>query len=208
MELIKVETKNLANAELREELSTCNNLFANIKGNQKQIAISLGKIIVGELYKSDFEKLSNFLRYIGLNKSTATQFKKFVEYTSEDLIESNFSYSQIVEMFPLVDCEQCTSLSLNIVEMFDINESMTCREIRDIVKYVITDEVEAIDSEAEAEAEAEVEVEAEEAEAEEAEAEESIDYSFYIEYLTSLEVGTELTKDDIKILKMIARELR
>lgn len=202
MKLIKVETKNLTNVELREELSICNNLFSNIKGNQKQIAISLGKIIVGELYKSDFEKLSDFLRYIGLNKSTATQFKKFVEYTTEDLRDSDFSYSQIVEMFPLVDNGRYGSLSLDITELIDINESMTCREIREIVKNFINYEVEVTETEVE---ESE---EVGDTEREDEELEEVIDYSFYIEYLTSLEVGTELTKDDIKILKLIARELR
>ena len=61
MELIKVETKTLVNAELRDELTICNNLFANIKGNQKQIALSLGKVIANELYTADFDKLSDFL---------------------------------------------------------------------------------------------------------------------------------------------------
>ena len=37
---------------------------------------------------------------------------------------------------------------------------------------------------------------------------EVIDYTFYIDYLTSLEVGMELTKEDVKILKEIAKELR
>jgi len=198
MELIKVETKTLVNAELRDELTICNNLFANIKGNQKQIALSLGKVITNELYTADFDKLSDFLRYIGLNKSTATQFKKFVEYTTEDLKESDFSYSQIVEMFPLVDSGRYGSLSIDITELIDVNESMTCREIREIVKDFINYEVEVTEAEAEAESE----------EAESEEAEEVIDYSFYIDYLTSLEVGMELTKDDIKILKQIAKELR
>lgn len=201
MELIKVETKTLVNAELRDELTICNNLFANIKGNQKQIALSLGKVIVNELYTADFDKLSDFLRYIGLNKSTASQFKKFVEYTSEDLVESDFSYSQIVEMFPLVDCGRHQYLTLYTTEMLDIDVSMTCREIREIVKDIINYNEDA-------EAEAEVEAEAEAEEEEEVEEEEIIDYSFYIEYLTSLEVGMELTKDDIKILKQIAKELR
>ena len=200
MELIKVETKTLVNAELRDELTICNNLFANIKGNQKQIALSLGKVITNELYTADFDKLSDFLRYIGLNKSTATQFKKFVEYTTEDLKESDFSYSQIVEMFPLVDSGRYGSLSIDITELIDVNESMTCREIREIVKDFINYEGEVTEAEAEAESE--------EAEAESEEAEEVIDYSFYIDYLTSLEVGMELTKDDIKILKQIAKELR
>lgn len=202
MELIKVETTTLVNAELREELTICNNLFANIKGNQKQIALSLGKVIANELYTADFDKLSDFLRYIGLNKSTATQFKKFVEYTSEDLIASDFSYSQIVEMFPLVDSGRYGSLSLDTTELIDIDESMTCREIRDIVKDFINYEVEVTETEVE---EAE---EVEGTETEDEEAEEVNDYSFYVDYLTSLEVGTELTKDDIKILKMIAKELR
>ena len=202
MELIKVETKTLVNAELRDELTICNNLFANIKGNQKQIALSLGKIIANELYTADFDKLSDFLRYIGLNKSAATQFKKFVEYTSEDLIASDFSYSQIVEMFPLVDNGLYTSISIYTTEVLNIDESMTCREIREIVKDFINYEVEVTETEDE-----EVE-EVNGTETEDEESEEVIDYSFYIDYLTSLEVGDELTKDDIKILKMIAKELR
>ena len=206
MELIKVETKTLVNAELRDELTICNNLFANIKGNQKQIASSLGKVIVNELYTADFDKLSDFLRYIGLNKSTASQFKKFVEYTTEDLRESDFSYSQIVEMFPLVDNGYYGTLSIDVTKFLDIEESMTCRDIRETVKNFINEAEDEADAEAKVEAESEDEADAEAED--ETEVEEVIDYTFYIDYLTSLEVGTELTKDDVKILKQIAKELR
>lgn len=204
MELMKVETKELINSELKRDLTILNDVFSGVRANQKQIASIIGHIISLEMYKDDFEKLSDFLRYIGLNKSTASQFKKFVEYTTEDLIESDFSYSQIVEMFPLVDCGLCTSLSLYIADMMCIDKSMKCCEIRKLVK----DEINAQDETEETE-----EADAETADAETAEAEaeaeaDIIDYSFYIDYLTSLEVGMELTKDDIKILKQIAKELR
>ena len=211
MELMIVETKELINSELKEELSILDGLFSSVKGNQKQIAKTIGSIISHELYKDDFEKLTDFLKYIGLNKSTATQFKKFSECVDDDLINSEFSYSQIVEMFPLLDCFEFHFLTIYTTELFDITPSMKCCEIRKLVKDEIIAHEETEEAE---EAEAE-EAEAEEAEAEEAEAEaeaeaetDVIDYSFYIDYLTSLEVGMELTKDDIKILKQIAKELR
>ena len=206
MELIKVETKEIVNSALKEELNTLNNLFSGVRANQKYIARTIGQIIVLELYKDDFDKLSDFLRYIGLNKSTASQFKNFVECVDSDLIESEFTYSQIIEMLPLKDAFDYSTITLFTAECFDILPSMTCRQIREIVKEAVnvaeTAEAEAEESEAEAE---ESEAESEESEAE---AEEVIDYSFYIEYLTSLEVGTELTKEDVRILKMIAKELR
>lgn len=200
MELMKVETKEINNSELKRDLTILNEVFSGVRANQKQIASIIGHIISLEMYKDDFDKLSDFLSYIRLNKSTASQFKKFVEYTTEDLRESDFSYSQIVEMFPLVDSGRYGSLSIDITELIDVNNSMTCREIREIVKEFINYEVEVDEAEAE-EAEAE-------AEAESNESEEVIDYTFYIDYLTSLEVGMELTKEDVKILKQIAKELR
>ena len=195
MELMIVETKELVNSELKSELAILDALFSSVKGDQKQIAETVGYIISHELYKDDFEKLSDFLRYIGLNKSTATQFKKFSECVDDDLIKSDFSYSQIVEMFPLLDVFDFHFLTIYTTEMFDITPSMKCCEIRKLVK----DEINVQNETAEAET-AEAETEAEE--------EELIDYSFYIDYLTSLEVGMELTKDDINILKQIAKELR
>ena len=199
MELIKVETKEIVNSALKEELNTLNNLFSGVRANQKYIARTIGQIIVLKLYKDDFDKLSDFLRYIGLNKSTASQFKNFVECVDSDLIESEFTYSQIIEMLPLKEAFDYSTITLFTAECFDILPSMTCRQIREIVKEAV--------KVAET-AEAEDEVESEEAEAESEEAEEVIDYTFYIDYLTSLEVGMELTKDDIKILKQIAKELR
>ena len=199
MELIKVETKEIVNSALKEELNNLNNLFSGVRANQKYIARTIGQIIVLELYKDDFDKLSDFLRYIGLNKSTATQFKNFVECVDSDLIESEFTYSQIIEMLPLKDAFDYSTITLFTAECFDILPTMTCRQIREIVKEAVNvAEVAQVEAEDEAEDEAEAEEEAEEV----------IDYSFYIDYLTSLEVGIELTKDDIKILKQIAKELK
>ena len=200
MELMKVETKEIINSELKRDLTILNDLFSGVRANKKQIAGIIGHIISLEMYKEDFEKLSDFLRYIGLNKSSASQLKKFVEYTTEDLRESDFSYSQIVEMFPLVDCGLCTSLSLYIADMMCIDKSMKCCEIRKLVK----DEIIAQDETEETETEEIEETE----ETEDVESKEVIDYTFYIDYLTSLEIGMELTKEDVKILKQIAKELR
>lgn len=199
MELMIVETKELVNSELKAELSILDGLFSSVKGNQKEIAKTVGRIISHELYKDDFEKLTDFLKYIGLNKSTATQFKKFVEYTSEDLIESDFSYSQIVEMFPLVDCGLCTSLSLYITDMMCIDKSMKCCEIRKLVKDKIIAQEETEETE-----------ETEESEAEESEVEaEKTDENkqLMIDYLNGLTAGIELDDFDIKMLKSIAKEL-
>ena len=194
MELMKMETKELVNSELKSELAILDALFSSVKGDQKQIAETVGYIISHKLYMDDFEKLSDFLKYIGLNKSTATQFKKFSECVDDDLIKSDFSYSQIVEMFPLLDIFDFHFLTIYTTEMFDITPSMKCCEIRKLVK----DEIIAHD-------ETEVEADAETADAETAEV---IDYTFYIDYLTSLEVGMELTKDDINILHQIAKEFK
>lgn len=208
MELMIVETKELVNSELKEDLLILDGLFSSVKGNQKQIAKTVGRIISHELYKDDFEKLTDFLKYISLNKSTATQFKKFSECVDDDLINSDFSYSQIVEMFPLLDIFEFHFLTLYTTEMLDITPSMRCCEIRKLVKDEIIEQNESEETEDAETADAETAEAEAEAETESDESKEVIDYTFYIDYLTSLEVGMELTKDDIKIFKQIARELR
>lgn len=202
MELIRIETKELANKELKKVLNTVNSLYENLKGNQKLIAFNLGTLINTEAWKDDFEKLSDFLRYIGLNKTTASFFKKFASCVDTNVISSEFSYTQIVETFPLLEDVETTSITIELLSYLEIKPEMSCKEIREIVKKVLESSI-VVD----------VEEEAEESEAEESEAEteaEETDESkqMFIEYLNSLTVGIELDDFDIKMLKSIAKELR
>lgn len=200
MELIKIETKELANKELKKVLNTVNSLYENLKGNQKLIAYNLGTLINTEAWKDDFEKLSDFLRYIGLNKTTASFFKKFASCVDTNVISSEFSYTQIVETFPLLEDVETTAITIELLNYLEIKSEMSCKEIREIVKKVLESSV-VVDVEEESE-ESEAETE------EETEAEE-IDESkqMMVDYLNSLTSGIELDDFDIKMLKSIAKEL-
>ena len=190
MELTVVKT-----TELTKSLNTVNNLVSDLKSNQKLIAFNIGTIVNEELWADDFEDSKAFCKYLNISKASASQFKKFATVVEVEVINSDFSYTQITETYPLLDLmDRITIKSLNDLE---ITSDMTCSEIRKKVKSIIDSQI--VD-------EATTEETTEESEASEETTESDIDY--IINYLENLKEGMEIDNEDIKVFKQIVKELK
>ena len=195
MELSVVKTTELTNKELAKTINTVNNLVTDLKSNQKLIAFNIGTIINDEMWADDFKDTKTFFKFLNISKATASQFKKFASVVDLDVVNSDFSYSQIAETYPLLDLmDTITMHSLNDLE---IKSDMTCKEIRKKVNTII--EAQIVDEPTDGET-------SEESEASEEMQESNIEY--LINYLENLKDGIELDKEDIKIIKEVVKELK
>lgn len=195
MELTVVKTTELTNKELAKTINTVNNLVTDLKSNQKLIAFNIGTIVNEELWADDFEDLKAFCKYLNISKASASQFKKFATVVEVEVINSDFSYTQITETYPLLDLMD--NITMNSLNDFEITSDMTCSEIRKKVNAII--EAQIVD-------EPTTEETTEESEASEETTESDIDY--LINYLENLEAGIELDSEDIKVFKQIVKELK
>ena len=195
MELTVVKTTELTNTELAKSLNTVNSLVSDLKSNQKLIAFNIGTIVNEELWADDFEDSKAFCKYLNISKASASQFKKFATVVEFEVINSNFSYSQITETFPLLDLMD--NISLKALNDFEITSDMTCSEIRKKVKSIIDSQI--VDEPTDGET-------TEESEASEETTESDINY--LINYLENLKEGIEIDNEDIKVFKQIVKELK
>lgn len=195
MELTVVKTTELTNKELAKTINTVNNLVTDLKSNQKLIAFNIGTIVNEELWADDFEDLKAFCKYLNISKASASQFKKFATVVDVEVVNSDFSYSQIAETYPLLDLMD--TITLNSLNDLEITSDMTCKEIRKKVTAII--EAQIVDEPTEEEI-------SEESEASEETTESDIDY--LINYLESLKEGIEIDNEDIKVFKQIVKELK
>ena len=195
MELTVVKTTELTNTELTKSLNTVNTLVSDMKANQKLIAFNIGTIVNEELWADDFEDLKAFCKYLNISKATASQFKKLASVVDVEVVNSDFSYSQIAETYPLLDLMD--NITMNSLNDLEITSDMSCSEIRKKVKSIIDSQI--VD-------EPTTEETTEESEASEETTESDINY--LINYLENLEAGIELDSEDIKVFKQIVKELK
>lgn len=199
MELSVVKTTELTNKELTKSLNTVNTLVSDMKANQKLIAFNIGTIVNEELWADDFEDSKAFCKYLNISKASASQFKKFATVVEVGVINSDFSYTQITETYPLLDLMD--KITTNALADLEITSDMSCKEIRKKVNAIIEAQIvdEPTDGEASEESEAGEETNEETTES-------NIEY--LVNYLENLEVGIELDKEDMKVFKQIVRELK
>ena len=213
MEIILRENKEITNSALSENLTNALNAFAKAEDNVKEVAHALGTIVLDELYTEDFTTMKDFANYLSCSTAKLTQFARFEKIMRLNICSDMFevmSMTQILECARLIEFLSDMGLdSANIeteIKKF-ISPAMTCKEIREEVnKLLKTSEVdaeaEAEAEEAEAEAEEVAEVEAVAEVDEDAEEKESL-----VNYLSELEEGFELDKEDIKVIKRVIKLL-
>ena len=210
MEIILRENKEITNSALSENLTNALNAFAKAGNNVKEAAHALGTIVLDELYTEDFTTMKDFANYLSCSTAKLTQFARFEKIMRLNICSDMFevmSMTQILECARLIEFlsdMRLDSANIEIEIKKFINPVMTCKKIREEVdKLLKTSEV---DTEAEAEAEAEAE-EAAEVEAvaevdEDAEEKESL-----VNYMSELEEGFELDKEDMKVIKRVIKLL-
>ena len=212
MEIILRENKEITNSALSENLTNALNAFAKAEDNVKEVARALGAIMLDELYKEDFDSVKDFANYLSCSTAKLTQFARFEKIMRMNLCTGMF---EVMSMTQILECARLVEALLNMgldndnveieIEKF-IKPTMTCKEIREEVDRLLKTNI--VDTEAEAEAEEAGETEeAAEAEAvaevdEDAEEKESL-----VNYLSELEEGFELDKEDMEVIKRVIKML-
>lgn len=214
MGIILRENKEIVNSALSENLTNALNAFAKAEDNVKDNAHALGTIMLDELYTEDFTSVKDFANYLSCSTAKLTQFARFEKIMRLNICSDMFEVmgmTQILECARLIEFlsdMRLDSANIEIEIKKFISPAMTCKEIREEVnKLLKTSEVDAEAEEAEAEAEAEAEEAAAEVEAvaevdEDAEEKESL-----VNYLSELEEGFELDKEDMKVIKRVIKLL-
>lgn len=140
MELMTINTTELANKGLVKGLTKLNKLIGNIKHGQCDFAFELGRIGYNELYIDDFETLDDFCEYIHLSKSSISQAKKYYEIHEKILDDdkihdenkiaffNSFSYSQITETYRVYNF---FGLVEYIAFLNTLDITMTTKEVRE-----------------------------------------------------------------------------
>lgn len=212
MEIILRENKEITNSALNENLTNALNAFAKAEDNVKEVAHALGTIMLDELYTEDFSTVKDFANYLSCSTAKLTQFARFEKIMRMNVCTDMFevmSMTQILECARLIEFLSDMRLDNTNIETEIkkiISPTMTCKEIREEVDRLLKANI--VDTEAEVEAE---EAEAEEAEAEEAEEaevdEDAEEKESLVNYLSELEEGFELDKEDMKVIKRVIKML-
>lgn len=173
-ELVKIETEEIANKELKKSFSEINKAISTIGRNTWKVADEIAKIVNDELYKEDFENLHELSKVVGMSASNISRMSR-VSVLKNKYYEKleKFSVSCVSEMLTVAE-KVDENMFLTFLGLLLENEITTVAGIRKYAKKFL--EVEEEIEEAEAEVE-EVE-ETEEVEAEETEEEEI----FYVEF--------------------------
>ena len=209
MEIILRENKEITNNALSDNLTIALNAFSKAEDNVKEVARALGTIMLDELYTDDFATVKDFANYLSCSTAKLTQFARFEKIIRMNICNDMF---EVMSMTQVLECARLVEFLLGMrldnanieieIKKF-IRPTMTCKEIREEVnKLLKTSEV---DTEAETEAEAEAETEAEETDAEIDE--DVTEKESLVNYLSELEEGFELDKEDIKVIKRVIKML-
>lgn len=210
MEIILRENKEITNSALSENLTIALNAFSKAEDNVKEVAHALGTIMLDELYTEDFSTVKDFANYLSCSTAKLTQFARFEKIIRMNICTDMFevmSMTQILECARLIEFLSDMRLdNTNIeteIKKF-ITPTMTCKEIREEVNKLLKTSDGETEAEAEAEAEGETEAEAEEAEEVD---EDATEKESLVNYLSELEEGFELDKEDMKVIKRVIKLL-
>ena len=173
-ELVKIETEEIANKELKKSFSEINKAISTIGRNTWKVADEIAKIVNDELYKEDFENLHELSKVVGMSASNISRMSR-VSVLKNKYYEKleKFSVSCVSEMLTVAE-KVDENMFLTFLGLLLENEITTVAAIRKYAKKFL--EVEEEIEEAEAEVE-EVE-ETEEVETEETKEEEIFDVEF------------------------------
>lgn len=210
MEIILRENKEITNNALSDNLTIALNAFSKAEDNAKEVARALGTIMLDELYTDDFATVKDFANYLSCSTAKLTQFARFEKIMRMNICNDMF---EVMSMTQILECARLIEFLLDMrldntnieteIKKF-ITPIMTCKEIREEVNKLLKT------SDAETDAETEAETEAEEAgEAEEAEEvdEDATEKESLVNYLSELEEGFELDKEDMKVIKRVIKML-
>ena len=112
-ELVKIETNEIANKELKKSFSEINKAISTIGRNTWKVADEIAKIVNDELYKEDFENLHELAKVVGMSASNISRMSRV------SLLKNK--YYEKLEKFSV----SCVSEMLTVAEKVDENAFLT-----------------------------------------------------------------------------------
>ena len=212
----------LSNKDLKKNCNAILKELTKVNKSAWAIARFYRSIVDAEQWKDDFKTFKDFADYVNVNRTTLILYSKVAKIsiilndseTYKD-IESVITVSKMIELLPifkdkdLSDWELIFALFNGVVDEmggFDVFADMTNKEVREWVKFWVSEHEEVEEAE-EVEAEAE-EVEEAEAEAEaETEVKESASNILIEDYILTMDNASDFLKTISNLIKQGNKEL-
>lgn len=123
------ELKTITNNALAKRVNTIKNEFAKVEKSAWVVAKCYYDIVTTELFKEDFETLTAFAEYMGVNKSTISRMVNAYSKKVECNLD-NYTTAQVIEMLPIKD----NGKVIDCIEVMAITPNDTQKEVRAKVK--------------------------------------------------------------------------
>lgn len=138
------ELKTITNTTLMKRVNTIRNEFAKVEKSAWTVAKCYYDIVNGELFKDDFETLTAFAEYMGVNKSTISRMVN--AYTKKLACGLDaYTSTQVIEMLPIKENEKVNEC----IEVMAITPNDTQKEVRAKVKEYLHPTAESTEETAE-----------------------------------------------------------
>ena len=164
----------LSNKELKKNCNAILKELSKVNKSAWSIAHFYNSIVINDQWKDDFESFKDFAEYVNVKRATLFLYSKVATLTNilkdtESLkdIETVITVSKMIEVLPIfkdkdINYESVTALFLEVIDEmggFDVFADMTNKEVREWIKFWVSEHEEVEEAE-----EAEESEEAEEAE--------------------------------------------
>lgn len=138
------ELQTITNNALAKRVNTIKNEFAKVEKSAWVVAKCYYDIVTTELFKEDFETLTAFAEYMGVNKSTISRMVNAYSKKVECNLD-NYTTAQVIEMLPIKD----NGKLVDCIEVMAITPNDTQKEVRAKVKEYLHPTAESTEETAE-----------------------------------------------------------
>ena len=128
LELTTINTTELANKKLGEQLNTIKKAVDTGNNQQWKIADAIATIVDDELFVDDFETEGNLAKVLGMSRPNLNKMKKASHYHKEVAELNAFTLTKVMELLVIPQDEV-----VDFLDGYMITPSSTCREVREAV---------------------------------------------------------------------------
>lgn len=129
-DLVKIETTQLKNKELKKDINALNRAFTSIGKSTWQVADTVKKIIDSESYEEDFKNLDNLGAFIGFSASTLSRMANASELHGSIERLADVSMSKVMELLTLGGYLQEFLEEYKEIDL----ATLTVKKLRDYIK--------------------------------------------------------------------------
>ena len=153
----------LANKDLKKNCNAILKELTKVNKSAWSIAHFYNSIVINEQWKDDFESFKDFADYVNVNRTTLILYSKVARISdilndTESLkdIETVITVSKMIEILPIFkdkninDNELVLALFVEVIDEmggFDVFADMTNKEVREWIKFWVSEHEEAEEAE-------------------------------------------------------------